>query len=109
MFKEVKMIRIKRSRFGAIRSLLFVGLFAIGLVATTVTPALASGTFQRTGSMNVARYAHTATLLANGEALVAGGDNSIAGGSSLASAEAYNPATGAGAAPGRMDGPGEGH
>jgi len=60
-------------------------LFAIGLIAVTAMPAFASGNFQRTGSMNVARIGHTATLLANGEVLVAGGDN---GGS----AELYNPA-----------------
>jgi hypothetical protein len=45
------------------------GLFAIGLIAVTAMPAFASGTFQRTGSMNVARIGHTATLLANGEVL----------------------------------------
>ena len=63
------------------------GLFAIGLIAVTAMPAFATGNFQRTGSMNVARIGHTATLLANGEVLVAGGDN---GGR----AELYNPATG---------------
>jgi hypothetical protein len=62
------------------------GLFAIGLIAVTAVPAFASGNFQRTGSMNVARVGHIATLLANGEVLVAGGDGS--------SAELYNPATG---------------
>jgi len=42
--------------------------------------------------MNVARVNHTATLLANGEVLVAGGSNGSA--ANLASAELYNPATG---------------
>jgi N-acetylneuraminic acid mutarotase len=41
--------------------------------------------------MNAARVGHTATLLANGKVLVAGGENSSAG---LTSAELYNPATG---------------
>ena len=63
------------------------GLFAIGLTAVTAMSAFATGNFQRTGSMNVARIGQTATLLANGKVLVAGGDN---GGS----AELYNPAAG---------------
>jgi hypothetical protein len=69
-------------------------LFIAGLVAMTAMPALASGTFQKTGNMNVARISHTATLLSNGDVLVAGGDNSSLGDGYLASAELYNPSTG---------------
>jgi hypothetical protein len=57
-------------------------------------PALGSGTWGKTGSMNVARISHTATLLADGEVLVAGGNSSTLGISYLASAELYNPSTG---------------
>ncbi len=45
-----------------------------------------------TGNLNVARINHTATLLANGKVLVAGGSDS--GGNALESAELYDPNTG---------------
>jgi N-acetylneuraminic acid mutarotase len=47
----------------------------------------ATGKWTSTGSMNTARSGHTATLLQNGQVLVAGGD-------SFGTAERYNPATG---------------
>jgi hypothetical protein len=50
----------------------------------------AAGIFVTTGSMSVARFSFTATLLNNGSVLVTGGYN----GSIVASAELYNPATG---------------
>jgi Kelch motif protein len=80
-------------RFGRIRSLLLRSLFAIGLVATAATSALAgSGGFSATGSLNVARYGHIATLLVDGQVLVVGGVNDSTG--YLSSAELYNPSTG---------------
>ncbi len=58
----------------------------------------AAGTFTQTGSLNVARDDHTATLLNNGKLLVVGGDNAnqsnnVSSGDALASAELYTPST----------------
>ena len=53
----------------------------------------ASGTWTGTGSLNTARYDHTATLLPNGKVLVAGGFN-VVGVVTFASAELYDPASG---------------
>jgi hypothetical protein len=64
----------------------------VALVASASTPAVAaSATFAKTGSMNVARLGQTATLLENGEVLVAGGSNDTSG--FLNSSEVFNPAT----------------
>src|SRR4029434_1310415 len=49
----------------------------------------ATGTWTATASMSIARDAHTATLLASGQVLVAGGYN----GSYLSSTELYHPDT----------------
>jgi len=58
-----------------------------------------SGSFTKTGSLSAQRYAHTATLLQNGDVLLAGGfgsgyDCEDLGEPSQSSAEIYNPATG---------------
>jgi len=70
------------------------GLLTLGILLLATLPVLAgtSGTWSNTGSMNVARVNHTATLLANGEVLVAGGNNNTTG--YLSSTELYNPASG---------------
>ena len=56
----------------------------------------ATGTWAATGSMITARQNQTATLLPNGQVLVAGGGGTCVNGScpTLSSAELYNPATG---------------
>ena len=62
-----------------------------------VVPASATtGTWSITGSLSTARKGHTATLLPNGQVLVAGGYNQdVSGGViTLRSAELYDPATG---------------
>ncbi len=98
------MIRIYKLKLGAIRSLLFVGLFAVALAATPAMPALAgNGNFSTTGSMNFARDGATATLLQNGDVLVVGGWNATNG--SLVSAELYNPAKGKWTLTGSMTAP----
>jgi galactose oxidase-like protein len=51
-----------------------------------------SGTFSRTGLMGTARNLHTATLLADGRVLIAGGNDAEA--HSVATAEIYDPASG---------------
>lgn len=53
-------------------------------------PGSSSSSFVRTGNMHTPRSMHTATLLTNGQVLIAGGTSN--GGNSLASAELFNPA-----------------
>jgi len=59
-----------------------------------------TGTFSATGSMSNGRRLHTATLLPNGNVLIAGGYNDNSG--TLATAELYSPATGTFSATGSM-------
>ncbi len=81
-----------------IASLFFVTvLVGIAVYANALTP----GTFVPTGSMTVARFGHTATLLKNHKVLVAGGSDD-GGVTSFASAELYDPSTGTFSATGSM-------
>jgi hypothetical protein len=67
----------------------YILLAAFPIIGLALPPAEA-GVFRSTESMNTARYGHTATQLANGQVLVAGGFDT----NELASAELYDPATG---------------
>jgi hypothetical protein len=69
-----------------------------------------TATFSDTGSMSFARSSHTATLLANGKVLIAGGTsvyNQLL--FVMATAEIYDPATGTFTATGSMATPRENH
>jgi hypothetical protein len=66
----------------------------------------ASGQFTSTGNMTAPRVGQTATLLANGKVLIAGGWTTT---SPIASAEIYDPATGTFSAAGSMTSPRTGH
>src|SRR6266550_2999128 len=68
--------------------------------AQSLFPADAPFTFGNTGSLNIARESHTATLLPNGKVLVAGGRT---GAGVLSSAELYDPASGTWSATGSLN------
>src|SRR5207245_942141 len=72
----------------AVAAPLLLGSGPLATLSTGDDPA--SGTWTFTGSLNTARYLHTATLLPNGMVVVAG--VGIIG--VLASAELYDPASG---------------
>ena len=103
------MIRMNAVRFRAARTYALLGLFSIGWAASTPVPALAqaSGTWRTTGSLNTPRGSHTATLLQNGDVLVAGGEDT--GGNVLTRAEVYDLATGKWTVTGSMATPRVGH
>src|SRR5580704_11653412 len=66
-------------------------------------------TFTPTGSMTVPRTGQTITLLHDGRVLLTGGDQNAGFRSQLASAEIYDPGSGAFTATGSMSTPREGH
>jgi N-acetylneuraminic acid mutarotase len=71
-----------------------------------------AGTWTPTGSLNVPRSGHTATLLANGKVLVAGGsiyDINTFTSTNMPSAEIYDPASGVWSQVNSMSSPRSGH
>jgi hypothetical protein len=89
------MIRTRMQSSKLIRTLALSALFMTGLLGSTAVNAFAaaSGSFALTGSLNTARYGHTATLLSTGKVLVTGGLGTNGIYAPLASAEIYNPST----------------
>jgi hypothetical protein len=75
-----------------IRTRSCVLLLAALMLFTRLVAAQSPGTFAYTGSLNTARYGHTATLLNNGMVLITGG-SSAAVNTETSSAELYNPLT----------------
>jgi hypothetical protein len=67
---------------------------SVNALATAELYDPVTGSWTATGPMIEARAHHTATLLADGKVLVAGGSGSGSGSDSLATAELYDPATG---------------
>jgi hypothetical protein len=80
--------------FKMTRTLVLTGVLISGLLGHGAEVFAAAGTFALTGSLNTARYDHTATLLSNGEVLVTGGLGVNGIYAPLASAEIYNPSNG---------------
>jgi len=76
-------------KLGRCGSLLLLAFF---VKFTPIAVAQSPGTFASTGNLINARYSHTATMLNNGEVLIAGGDGSS--GVAIAGAELYNATTG---------------
>jgi hypothetical protein len=70
------------------------GLNQTNLLASAELYDPATGEWTVTGSMATARWGHSATLLPDGEVLVAGGSTSAKGSAPTAKAELYNPTTG---------------
>jgi hypothetical protein len=89
------MIHTRMQSSKLIQTLALSGVFITGLLGSTAVNAFAaaSGSFALTGSLNTARYGHTATLLSSGKVLVTGGLGTNGIYDPLASAEIYNPST----------------
>ena len=81
-----------RRAYSILAQRIAIPLFLLGAGLVLVHPCAGqSGTWTQTGSLITGRDDHTATLLPNGQVLVAGGLDSN---NFLASAELYDPASG---------------
>src|SRR5947209_5081530 len=71
-------------------------IFLLTLVSSLALAFQAQAQFRFTGDLNLQRRDHTATLLANGQVLVVGGDSLDSGpnGGPLITAELYDPGSG---------------
>jgi len=83
----------------------------LSVLATCASVAFAQnpGSFTATGRMITPRAGHTATLLASGRVLLAGGDSAFYFSHTEASAELYDPVSGTFASTGSMTTPRRGH
>ena len=78
-----------------------IPLFFLGAGLLLIKPCAGqSGTWTETGSLVTGRYIYSATLLPNGNVLVAGGIAACC--NSIASAELYDPASGTGTETGSL-------
>ena len=85
------------------KSILVLSLMLDAAGSGSMVVAQSSGTFTATGSMTAPRFLHTATLLADGRVLIAGGAMMEASGfKAQSSAESYDPRTGTFSATGNM-------
>jgi hypothetical protein len=86
--------------------LVLVGLLSVAtLPLEPVTLAQVNPSWIPTGSLNIPRSSHTATLLPNGKVLVVGGRNGNSRPNFLNSAELYDPVTGAWTVTGSLNAP----
>ncbi len=85
---------------GPMNASLVFTLLMLGLTAGLSTVlAQSAGTFTATGDMSTPRFGHSATLLPNGNVLMAGGESNTG---TAATAELYDPASGVFSATGSM-------
>ena len=87
-------VRVRRPEHTAVLVLALVGLISDALMKGPIQITSAqtiAGSWSYTGNLNTPRYGYTATLLPNGNVLVAGGRSADR---PLASVELYDPSTG---------------